>query len=313
MFAERSFEAMGTAVHLVVDGPAELLDAAEHSIHRCEARWSRFRPTSELRQLNASAGHPTVVSNETFSLVQSAIEAWRRTDGLFDPTVLPALEALGYDRSFETMTPDGSGDHHLPTGPPSVVPGPAEIGMHPAASMIELPADLRLDLGGLAKGATADLVVDELRHAGALACCVNIGGDLRVWGSGPHQGVWEVAFKTDIDGHRLRLAAGAVCTSSTSQRRWIRNGVTLHHLIDPSSGRPMESDVTTSTVIARTALAAEVLAKLPLGWGAAKGAEFLRRQNTTGRLEMKDGSRQDLAGFDRFLSWSETNRVVVPS
>lgn len=301
MFGERSFKAMGTSVHVLVDGPADLLDSAENLIHRAEARWSRFAPTSELRQLNANAGHPTVVSSETFSLVQSAIGAWRQTDGLFDPTILPALEALGYDRSFEQVTPGTTGAFVAPVGAANV-PGPAAIDMHASSSMIVLPADLRLDLGGLAKGATADLVVDHMRAAGAQACCVNIGGDLRAWGPGPLDGLWEVAFEHDIDGGRLRLAAGAVCTSSTSRRRWIRDGAVLHHLIDPSSGRPMDSDVTTSTVIARTALAAEVLAKLPIGWGAARGSEFLRRKNTTGRLELVDGTTQDLAGFDAFLS-----------
>ena len=297
MFVERSFAAMGTAVHLLVDGPASLLDEAEALIHTCEARWSRFVPTSELRQLNANAGRPTLVSNETFMLVESAIGAWRQTAGLFDPTVLPALEALGYDRSFDDVAPNGGA-----VAGAVDVPGPAAIGMHSSASMIELPAELRLDLGGLAKGATADLVVDALRALGVTACCVSIGGDLRTWGPGPVDGRWEVAFKHDPDGQRLWLAAGAVCTSSTEGRRWIRDGATLHHLIDPLTGRPMDSDVTTSTVIARTALAAEVLAKLPIGWGAARGSEFLQRQHVTGRLKLADGTSRNLEGLDQFLS-----------
>ena len=97
------FRAMGTKVHLVVvDGGAGLLEQARARIDDLEHRWSRFLPHSELNELNRAAGssEATPVSAITFDLVERAIEAWRATDGLFDPTILPSLVAAGYDRKI---------------------------------------------------------------------------------------------------------------------------------------------------------------------------------------------------------------------
>ena len=63
-----------------------------------ERRWSRFLPSAELSRLNAAAGKSVIVSADTFSVIESAIEAWRRTNGFFDPTIHDALCASGYDR-----------------------------------------------------------------------------------------------------------------------------------------------------------------------------------------------------------------------
>src|SRR4051794_27166348 len=99
---------MGTTVHLIGVGTdaEELLEIAEQRVHHLEAQWSRFRPTSELCRLNKSAGTRTVVTAETYELVAAAIDGWRRTDGLFDPTLLAAVEHVGYDRSFDELPSD---------------------------------------------------------------------------------------------------------------------------------------------------------------------------------------------------------------
>ena len=70
-------------------------------MHGLEAKWSRFRPETELSLLNAAGGgRPVVVSAVTFALIARAVDAWRRTGGAFDPTGLDAIRAWGYDRDF---------------------------------------------------------------------------------------------------------------------------------------------------------------------------------------------------------------------
>ncbi len=98
---------MGTTAHVVVTAarePDRLAEAARARVAELEARWSRFIPTSDVSRLNALASLPVVVAPETFALVQLAVEGWRMTGGRFDPTVLPALVAAGYDRSFDPWT-----------------------------------------------------------------------------------------------------------------------------------------------------------------------------------------------------------------
>ena len=80
---------MGTTVHIAVitcDGDA--LPRAQASIERYDLRWSRFRADSELSRLNACAGRPVILARDTYALVSASVEAWRRTGGHFDPTVV---------------------------------------------------------------------------------------------------------------------------------------------------------------------------------------------------------------------------------
>ena len=97
---EQIFAAMGSHAHVLVVGAPDLLAQAVERVADLERRWSRFVPTSDISRMNAAEGETVAVSPETYLLVSRAVEAWRLTDGLFDPTVLPALAAAGYDRSF---------------------------------------------------------------------------------------------------------------------------------------------------------------------------------------------------------------------
>src|SRR4051812_35589726 len=101
---ELTKRAMGTDVHLiVVGGPEGLLAGAAAMVDELEQRWSRFLPDSEISRLNAAAGRPVAVSEETIELVERAIAGWRNTGGRFDPTLLGEVMAAGYDRSFEQI------------------------------------------------------------------------------------------------------------------------------------------------------------------------------------------------------------------
>ncbi|MGZ4142751.1 MAG: FAD:protein FMN transferase, partial [Actinomycetota bacterium] len=103
MSAESRFRAMGSDVEVIVVGDPALLARAEERIGQLEARWSRFRPTSEISQLNERTGIPVVVSEETYALIELAVDATLATRGLFDPTVLHDVIDAGYDRTFEEI------------------------------------------------------------------------------------------------------------------------------------------------------------------------------------------------------------------
>lgn len=242
---ERRFDAMGTEVELLLDASQDeaaegALDAAESEFHRLEALLTRFRPDSELSRLNVAgtlAAGPDLVR-----VVRLALEARDRTGGLFDPTVHDALVSAGYDRTFASLAPDGPAAR-LETA----CGGRVEID----GATIRLDHGVRLDLGGIAKGDAVDRACGLLAAAGP--CLVNAGGDLAVRG-----GAWPVAVP---DGPTLELSAGALATSGRDRRTWRRGGRELHHLIDPRTGRPAETPLLRVTVVAATAVEAEVLAK----------------------------------------------------
>ena len=132
------------------------------------------------------------------------------------------------------------------------------------------------DPGGIGKGLAADLVSAELLAAGAEGVLVNLGGDLRVRGRGPDQGDWPLSvadpFRPDVELLRLAIGDGALATSSRLLRRWRnRRGIEMHHLLDPATGAPTDTDVVAVTVLAGDAWWAEALTKALFTVDAERG------------------------------------------
>jgi thiamine biosynthesis lipoprotein len=309
------FRALGSEclVRVVVadDDPTGpmLVDGARALLADLEARWSRFRPGSELNRLNAHAGSPVFTSEETAHVVAMAIEAWRMTGGLFDPTVLDALVVSGYDRTFEDLR---AGPDVAPAQTTTAaVPGPAGIEVDERIGLVVLPDGCHLDLGGIGKGRAADLVIDRLLAAGALGACVDLGGDVRVGGSTPGAGDdWVVAVDDPLEPGRdlalLRLAAGAVTTSSSARRRWSTSAGTAHHLIDPTTGRSASSGLVAVTVVAASAAWGEVHAKAAVVAGLDRGRTLIEDAGMAGILVADDGTIATAGPIESFLIPSES-------
>ncbi|WP_157852729.1 FAD:protein FMN transferase [Streptomyces iakyrus] len=312
MAAEARFEVMGSTGHLLVAGgrEPELVQRALRRLEELEALWSRFRPDSELRHLNASPGRWVALSPPTVAVVRQAVRAWEATGGLFDPTVLSALEAAGYTDSFDAL-PREQPDRLRP----ALVPGCA--GVEIRDDRVRVPPGVRLDLGGIGKGYAADLVAQELMAAGADGACVNLGGDVRTTGSPPGSDAWVVAVEDEAhpgtDLAWLTLGEGAVATSTRLRRRWQRQGRELHHLIDPGSGAPATSDVHSVTVVAGEAHWAEVLAKAALIAGLPAGVALLETHGVTGLLVTEDGTAHRAGPWERFVTWSRNCPGTSPA
>ena len=247
---------MGTTVELLVetdDGDGGAFAAVESEFERLEQVMSRFRPGSELSRLNDQG--ELEVSHDLAEVVSLALEARERTAGRFDPTVHDALVAAGYDRTFSELPADAD---DIPA--PTACGGGIEVD----GSRIRLEPGFRLDLGGIGKGFAAERAAELLALTGP--CLVSAGGDIALRGV-PEEGFWPVAVE---DGPTLALSEGGLATSGSDRRRWRRGGRERHHLIDPVTGTPAESDLLRVTAVGADAIDAEVLAKsLFLGGRAA--------------------------------------------
>jgi thiamine biosynthesis lipoprotein len=284
----RTFRAMGTEIELLadVDGRADgALAAAEAEFHRLEALLSRFRPDSELSLLNETGTFEA--GPDLQRVVELSLAARDRSGGRFDPTVHDALVAAGYDRSFE-LVPSAA---DVWAG----VPGPADgaarrpVGIHVTPGRIELEPGVRIDLGGIGKGYAAERAAEIL--GAAAPCLVNAGGDIATRG-----GTWTVGVETASEPLTLELSrSSALATSGRDRRRWTRGGRELHHLIDPRTGAPAETDLVRVTVVARDAVEAEVAAKSLFMAGAEAAAAEANADGIPAVLVVHDG-RTVLAG-----------------
>jgi thiamine biosynthesis lipoprotein len=261
---------MGSDCHaIVVGGSSALLELAVDRIAELERRWSRFLPDSEISRLNEEPGAPFTVTDETFDLIAIAEEAHELTRGLFDALIGNELIAAGYDRPFDEvvarrMHPDTSPSRARPQRPPIVFDAQRRT--------VSLPVGYRFDPGGVGKGLAADIVVAELLGAGADTASIAIGGDVRVSG----ETSWTIPIahphRPDHDVAVVDLVDGAVCSSSTVRRQWSDvRGRTLHHVIDPRTGAPAESDVLAVSVLAANATTAEVLTTAVMVDGSDRG------------------------------------------
>ena len=288
---------MGSDCHvIVVGGPSNGAEQARRRIDQLEGLWSRFREDSEVSELNRRAGTPYEVSAETVELIERALDAWRISGGSFDPTLLGAVIRAGYDRTFEEIGPSAaSGSSALLNGVDQVVV---------EGRTVTLPAGVGFDPGGIGKGLAADLVVVESLRGGADGACVNMGGDVRVAGTGPDGGPWTVAIEHPWRAEPLALVGlrgGAVATSTTLRRRWQVGESVRHHLIDPQTGLPSETDVNLAAVIAAETWAAEVLAKAVVLRGSTHPFDNLGGTGAEGLAVVDDGRVLSTTGWAGFL------------
>jgi thiamine biosynthesis lipoprotein len=297
---------MGSDAHLIVVGGAGCLAGdAIRRIEDLEQRWSRFRAGSEVNELNRRAGEPVGVSEETALLVRRAVDAWHLSGGAFDPTILGAVIRAGYDRSFDDL------GAVTPAGRSSLGLGAADI--HIDGRRIRLPSGTGFDPGGIGKGLAADLVVGELLASGAQGACVNLGGDVRVAGTGPDGGHWTIGIEHPGALPPLALLGvsdGAVATSTTLRRRWLTEGEWRHHLIDPQTGLPSDTDLVLTSVVAAEAWFAEVLAKAVLLAGSAHPFDILGGTGAVGLAVDADGRVHTTPGLTAFLGGAEAPTIL---
>ena len=278
--ASANWRALGTLVQLAVTEPGALAEARRlltQDLAEVDAACSRFRADSEIRALTGGRQRISPLLAEAIAV---ALRAARLTDGDVDPTVGAAMSAVGYDRDFEKIEPNG---------PPlsltvRKVPGWREVRLD--GQSVTLPAGVQLDLGATAKAWAADRSAERIAAKLGCGVLVSLGGDVAVAGPAPDGG-WRIRVQ-DVTGAPGDLPAGpyaliairdgGLATSSTAARRWQRGGDVLHHILDPRTGLPAEPVWRTVSVAAGScadanaaSTAAVIRGRRALGWLAQLG------------------------------------------
>lgn len=282
------FRAMGTTISMLL--PESQAEPGVQIVRALFSEWeqalSRFLPESELSQLNQQAGTTVAVSDLLYTVLATALTAARATGGVYDPALLDQLVQLGYDRTFDDL-PAVRFDPIIPGEPGGRWRG---IKVDPIRRHVTLPIGIKLDFGGIAKGMAVDAALEDLRESGVSAAMVNAGGDLAVLGLPPAAENWPVAVPGRVQFWTIPLHHGAVATSGIAHRRWWQGQTMRHHLLDPRTGLPAQSDLWSVTVVADRCEQAEVAAKVAFILGSKAGADFLLKHRIAGLLVCEDGT-----------------------
>lgn len=281
MIRQIDFRAMGCKMMAALDQPsargAERLQQVPEWFEAWEQSLSRFRADSELSQLNRQAGAAVQVSPTMWDVLQAARQAELCSEGLVTPVVLEALEAAGYAESFDPMAPFPISNRPAATHAPAML---AEVHTEALTRTIWLPQGARLDFGGVAKGWAAQQTMKRLEHYGP--ALVDAGGDIAVSGSQRDGSPWPIGVADPLHPGEnlavLQVGRRGVATSGRDYRRWKLDGGWQHHIIDPRTGKPAETDVLSATVVALNVMEAEIAAKLVLILGSQAGLAWLEAQ-----------------------------------
>jgi len=308
------FRAMGCGITALLDNEGSqafnALQLVPSWFEVWEQAFSRFRPDSELNQLNNSAGSVFQVSPIMLEVIGLALENARWTGGLVVPTVLKSLEHAGYASSFESSQ---SGAAHLQqdTAPLSALEdwktgltGWNDIRLDQSRQTISLPAGMQLDLGGVAKGWAAYQTMQRLEEFGPVL--VDAAGDIAISGPDSDGDPWVVSIDDPLQFQdnlgELSLGQAGVATSGIDYRRWLQNGALKHHIIDPRTGEPAVTDLMTATILAPDVIQAEAAAKAVLILGSQDGQKWLAdRPQLAGQLALQDGSLIYCGDIQEFL------------
>jgi FAD:protein FMN transferase len=333
-YAADRWDALGSYVSLVV-ADADRLAAARAGCERIllaiDLACSRFRADSDLVRANAAAGSWVRVDPLLIEAVTLAVQVATQTDGLVDPTLGNHLRALGYDRDLDEIrrSPHVGGAQGVL--PPVLTNAWRRIGIDPDGGLL-VPEGVSLDLGATAKAFAADLIASSVPELVGTALVISLGGDVAVglldenpehdWritvaerpqdtvaerpedtvaerpedtvAERPHDTVAERPHDTVAETVVLDL--GGLATSSTLARRWQRGNSSMHHLLDPRTGLPIDPVWRTASVCAATCLDANAASTAALVLGERAPA-WLQGLDLAARLVTTDGAVLRLGGW----------------
>jgi thiamine biosynthesis lipoprotein len=279
--------------------PARLL--LEEWVAAVDAACNRFRPDSDIARCNDSAGEWCRVGPTFVAALEVALDAAAGTAGAVDPTVGAALLSLGYDRDFDELVTQPAS----PAGDPvplrfAPVAGWRQIELDREGQRVRIPPGAALDLGATAKAWCVDRSVEAIARLGA-GVMVDIGGDLAVAGDVPPGG-WRIAVQEssrvelDSDAPVVAVSQGGMASSGTTVRRWVHDGRTVHHVIDPRTGRPARPTWRMVTVAAPSCFEANTAATAAVV-NSYSAMATLARSGLSARLVGADGRVRTVGGW----------------
>lgn len=263
-FVERSYFAMDTVMTVKYAGDESYLAEIGEILSDLDDTLSTTKKTSLISRLNES-GDPITDPN-VISIVRKSLEYAKKTEGAFDPTVYPLVKLWG----FTTDSPAVPTDEEIAAALQKV--GYDKI----AVSDSVTTTGAQLDLGGIAKGYATEKLKEYLAEKGVKDALINLGGN--VYAMGKKNGVdWQIAVKDPLSENYvgvLSLSDRAVVTSGLYERFFEKDGKKYGHILDPKTGKPVENDFLSVTVVGKNATKCDAFSTALFVMGKEKAISF---------------------------------------
>lgn len=247
------------------------VDAAVDEINRLDALLSTGKKDSEIGQINANNGGQ--LSEDGAVLMERSLELYKSTNGAFDVAIYPVMKTWGFtDGNYQVPDADTL-KATLELVDPSLIDYDKET------STVSFKKDgVQIDFGGIAKGYTSSRIMDIYREKGVTSGLVNLGGNAQVFGTKPDGSLWRVAVQSpDSEDEYLGVLETkdkAIITSGGYERYFEKDGVTYHHIIDPSTGYPADNGLISVTIVSADGTLADGLSTSLFVMGKDKATDY---------------------------------------
>lgn len=312
--AWQKFTALGTDIVIAAylkPQERDLLAKAQGYFQEFEQRFSRFVPSSELCALNAFGAGEYRVSDLLADLLERSLLYYNETNGVFDPSVIETLEGVGYDRNFAEIAGIGALDQEvlqrLENAKRIYQARPKFSELSIKGNILHLPANFKIDLGGIGKGFAVDRVAREI-FDGIENFWISAGGDLLAQGNDGAKSGWQISVQNPLDPAKLSFSFNTlggrigIATSGIGKRKGGSGSQAWHHIIDPAIAGPADNDVLSVSLIAPTTEQADVYAKTVLILGPVNGMEFIeKRPDLEGAIYLKNKTAIFSSGLVKYL------------
>ena len=273
--SESEIFALDTAITLKVYGSkrAEVLKKLEDKINELDGLLSTGKATSEVSKLNDTG--KAVLSKTSISLVKKSLELNKQTGGLFDITIYPLMELWG----FPTKNYRIPSDKEIKATLKNV--GSDKIIFNENTGEISFKnKGMKIDFGGIGKGYITDELVKILKDEKVESAIINLGGNVYGFNKKPDGSLWNVAIRDpdEPDDYMavIKLEDSAVITSGGYERYFEENGIRYHHIIDPRTGKPSESNLKSVSIVSKDGTLADTLSTSLFIMGEEKAIKYWR-------------------------------------
>ncbi|MGD9928041.1 MAG: FAD:protein FMN transferase [Sphaerochaeta sp.] len=308
---------LGTVCTITIyDHPSEeAFSAAFDRIREIENHMSLHTDSSEIALVNANAGKEAVqVSPDTFAVIEKALEIARLSEGAFDPTIAPLVQAWDIGGENARRPPDEEIAALLP------LVDYTKVILEPETREVYLPVEgMALDLGGIAKGYAADEVKQILLDHGVDKAIVNLGGNVLTLGRKVDGSLWRIGIQDPDDGRGayvmiVELDDTSLVTSGPYERFLELEGEIYHHILDTTTGFPVESDFTSVSIITQSSFLADALSTSVYALGYEKGMDLINSLDGVQAVFLTDDKEVVLSekasdGELRYFLTDETYRI----
>lgn len=274
--------AMGTVVSQKVYGEngQAAMDEAMKKIKELEALLTFTAPEGDIYKLNQNAGKgPVTLSPETIEIMKKALQIAELSQGAFDITIGPLVRSWGFVTGEERVPSQEELQKLLP------LVNYKDLVIEGNQASLKKPGQM-VDLGGIAKGYAGDVAIQIYKKYGIKSGFINLGGNVVTLGSKPDGSPWVVGIRdprpdAGAEGQQIvgtiKVTDKAVVTAGDEQRYFEKDGRRYHHILDPSTGYPAQSDLMSVTIISDSSFEADALDTAVFILGLEKGKELIEQ------------------------------------